>query len=100
MVDTAMSTKKVPKSALKGDSATSRTKATTRFASDSQTVASQVTTISQLMEIVSAVQQDHRTIMSRFDQLTEQIALLLMTQQSVPTSSPAGGHASESGRPK
>jgi len=95
-VDTAMSAKKTPKSALKGNTTTTRPKSQTRFASDSQMVASQVTTVSQLTEIVSAVQQDHKTLLSRFDQLTEQIALLLSNQQSVSSSSPAGGHASES----
>jgi len=99
-VDTAMSAKKVPKSALKGDSTTSRTKPQTRFVNETQTVASQVTTISQLTEIVSVVQQDHKTLMSRFDHLTEQIALLLSHQQPSSTTSQAGGHASESGRPK
>jgi len=99
-VDTAMSAKKVPKSALKGDSPSSRAKPQTRFANDSQTVASQVTTISQLTEIVSVVQQDHKTLMTRFDLLTEQIALLLSNQQPGSTTSLAGGHASESGRLK
>ena len=93
-----MSVKKNPKSALKGDANTTRAKSQTRFANDAQTVASQVTTVSQLTEIVSAVQQDHKTLLSRFDQLTEQIALLLSNQQSVPSPRPAGGHASESGR--
>jgi len=95
-----MSAKKVPKSTLKGDPATNHAKTQTRFASDSQMVASQAMSISQLTEIVSAVQQDHKTLMSRFDRLTEQIALLLSTQQSVLAPSPAGGHESESGQPK
>jgi len=74
--------------------------AQTRFASDTQTVVSQVTTISQLTEIVSAVQQDHKSILSRFDQLTEQMALLLAAQSAPSQQRPAGGHESESGRPK
>jgi len=99
-VNTAMSTKKPPKSALKSDMPNSHGKSQTCFMNDAQTVALQVTTISQLMEIVSAVQQDHKSILSRFDQLTEQIALILSTQQSSSQQHPAGGHASESGHSK
>ena len=99
-VNTAMSTKKIPKSALKKDTTGSSTKTQTRFANDAQTVASQVTSISQLTEIVSAVQQDHKSLLSRFDQLTEQLGLLLSAQSTSPQQRPAGGHASESGRPK
>jgi len=59
-------------------------------------VASQATTISQLTEMVTMVQQDHKTLMSCFDHLTEQIAALLSTKQN-PKQCPAGGHDSESG---
>jgi len=78
--------------ALKGKPATSWGKPQTCFTSDSQMVASQMTTISQLMEMVSMVQQDNKTIMSHFDQLTEQIALLLSAQNSSTMPCPAGGH--------
>ena len=72
-----------------------------RFATDSQTVASQHTTISQLTDMVSEVQQENKTIMSRFDKLNEQIAALLTIQTSSSTHQrPAGGHDSESGRAK
>ncbi len=99
-VNTVMSTKKIPKSALKKDTTNSRNNSQTRFASDTQTVASQVTMISQLTEIVSAVQQDHKLILSRFDQLTEQIALLLSAQSTPSQQCPTRGHESESGQPK
>jgi len=61
-------------------------------------VVSQTTTISQLTDMVSAVQQENKMIMSRFDKLTEQMEALL-TRQQVPNQpqSPAGGHGSESG---
>jgi len=97
-VNTAMSAKKLPKTAIKGNQSNGRTSTQTRFATDSQTVASQVTTISQLTDMVTAVQQDHKTLLSRFDKLTEQLSLLLSDKQSSPSQRPAGGHASESGR--
>jgi len=97
-VNTAMSAKKTPKTAIKGNQSNGRTSTQTRFATDSQTVASQVTTISQLMDMVTAVQQDHKTLLSRFDTLTEQLSLLLSDKQSSLSQRPAGGHASESGR--
>jgi len=56
----------------------------THFASNSQTVASQVTTILQLTEMVSAVQQENKTIMSHFDKWTEQIAALLSARTYQP----------------
>jgi len=69
MVQTTMSVKKMTKSALKGSLATAtKTKTQTRFQSDSQTVTSQVTTISQLTEVVSAVQQENKIILAHFDQ--------------------------------
>ncbi len=96
-VNTAMSAKKTPKSAIKGDQPKGRSSNQTRFATDSQTVNSQVTTISQLTEIVSAVQQDHKTLLSRFDHLTEQLSLLLSEKQPSSSQRPAGGHDSGSG---
>jgi len=63
-------------------------------------VTSQVTTISQLTEMVSVVQQENKTIMSHFDTLTEQIAALLSAQNITMTKRPAGGHAGESGHSK
>jgi len=101
-IKTAMSVKKVPKSALKGTASTvSRATNQARFATDSQTVASQLMTISQLMDMVSAVQQENKTIMSHFDNLNEQIVALLAIQTSSSNSQrPAGGHDSESGRAK
>jgi len=95
-----MSTKKAPKSALKDPSAASgRTPNQTRFAKDNQTVTSQVTTISQLTDLVSVVQQENKTIMTRFDKLNEQIEALLAAQNISPNQQrPAGGHGSESGR--
>jgi len=89
---------KTPKSALKGDSTNGQAKTQTRFASDSQTVASQVTTISQLTDMVFMVQQDHKTLMSRFEHLTEQITLLLSAQQPSTMQCPARGQDSESGQ--
>jgi len=59
-------------------------------------VASQVNTILQLMEMVSMVQQDNKTIMSCFDTLTEQIAALLSAQTPSNTQSPARAHWGES----
>jgi len=77
----AMSIKKTPKLALKGNTQlTMQGKTQTCFASNSKMVTSQVTTISQLMEMVSMVQQENKTIMSCFDQLTEQIAALISAQ--------------------
>jgi len=77
---------------------TGNAKVQMRFANDSKMVTSQVTTISQLTEMVSVVQQENKTIMSRFDQLTEQLAALI--SQKPQTQCPAGGHGSESSRPK
>jgi len=103
MVNTAMSVKKKnPKSVLKSAPLTvARNSQQTRFANDTQTVTSQVTSISQLTDMVSAVQQENKMIMSRFDKLAKQMEALLTVQQ-VPnnSSSPAGGHGSESGRKK
>ncbi len=59
-------------------------------------VTSQVTSISQLTEMVSVVQQENKTIMSCFDQLMEQIAELLSAQKSTTSPCHAGGHGSES----
>ncbi len=84
------------KSAIKGDNSNGRAQTHTQFATDSQTVTSQVTMISQLTEIVSAVQQDHKTLLSRFDQLTEQLSLLLSAKQPSSPQRPTGGHESES----
>jgi len=95
----AMSTKKMPKLVLKGSNvATAQAKPQTWFASNSQMVTLQVTSISQLMEMVSVVQQEKNTIMSWFNQLTEQISVLFSAQQN-PMQCPAGGHRSESGHP-
>jgi len=100
-VKMAMSVKKNPKSALKGAaSTTSHGQTQTCFTSDSKTVTSQVTTISQLTEMVSIVQKENKTIMSHFDTLTEQIAALLSAQTITTTNRPAGGHVSESGHSK
>jgi len=97
-VNTEMSAKKIPKSAIKNKQAMNgKQKTQTRFASDSQMVASQATSISQLTEMVSAVQQENQTIMSCFDQLMEQIAKLLSAQKHPTHSSCARGHRSESG---
>jgi len=68
----------------------------TSFVSDSQTVTSQVTSMSQLMERVSVVQPENKTIMLHFDQLTGQKAELLSAQKTPTTQCPAGGHRSES----
>jgi len=98
-VHTEMSVKKGPKSALKHSPASNgKQKSQTRFASDSQTVASQATSISQLTEMVSAVQRENQTIMARFDTLTEQIAELLSVQKQPTQTSRAGGHGSDSGK--
>jgi len=98
-VQTAMSAKKTPKLATKKNTTATDGKQKPQirlFASDSQTVTSQVTSISQLTEMVSAVQQENKTIMSRFDNLTEQIAELLSMQKSTTSPHQAGGHGSES----
>jgi len=93
-----MSAKKTLKSAIKSVQATDgKQKTQTRFASDSQTVTSQVTSILQLTEMVSAVQQENKTIMSCFDKLMEQIAELLSAQKNTTSPCHAGGHGSESG---
>jgi len=98
-VKMAMSTKKPPKSALKGSPlTTSKTKSQMRFASNSQTVALQVTTISQLTEMVSAVQQENKTIMTCFDQLLEPLAALISQSQVPLNQCQARGHRSESGQ--
>ncbi len=99
-VKMAMSMKKTPKLVLKGSTAaTSQAKTQTQFAHDSQTVTLQVTSILPLMEMVSAVQQENKTIMPCFDQLMEQIAALLSAQQQTTMQHPAGGHRSECGCP-
>jgi len=101
-INTAMSAKKNPRSALKSSSPTAVcTSQQTQFAGNNQTVTSQVTTISQLTDMVSVVQQENKTIMSCFNKLAEQMEALLTTQQ-VPnkSQSPTGGHGSESGRKK
>ncbi len=93
-----MSAQKIPKSALKGSPSTNtKPKTQARFTNDLQTVALQVTTILQLTEMVSAVQQENKTILTHFDQLMEQITALL-SQSQVPTNlRQAGGQ--ESGQP-
>ncbi len=97
-VKTTVSVRKTQKSALKGNTQTNtESKMQKRFASNSKTVTLQVTTISQLMEMVSVVQQENKTIMSRFDQLTKQI---LIAAQNQPLQCQARGHGSESGHPK
>jgi len=97
----AMSVKKTPKSALKGATPTTEKGQTqTRFTGNSKMVTSQVTTISQLTEMVSIVQQENKTIMSHFNTLTEQIAALLSAQNISTTNCPVGGHGSESGHSK
>jgi len=96
-VNMAMSAKKMHKSTIKGDNSNGQAQTHTRFATDSQTVTSQVTMISQLTEIVSTVQQDHKTLLSCFDQLTEQLLLLLLAKQPSSPQHPARGHKSESG---
>jgi len=58
----------------------------------------QVTSILQLMEMVSMVQQENKTIMTQFNQLMEKIAKLLSAQK-YPMQCPARGHGSESGCP-
>jgi len=101
-INTAMSEKKAPKSTLKDSTPkTGRTSIQTRFTTDNQTVTSQVTTISQLTDLVSVVQQENKMIMTRFDKLNEQIEVLLAAQNlSSNTKHPAGGHGSESGQQK
>jgi len=100
MVKMAMSAKKIPKLVLKGSPAADGwPKNQMCFASNSQTVTSQVTLISQLTEMVSAVQQENKTIMLHFDKLTEQIAEHLSAQKTTPNQCPAGCHRSESGQP-
>jgi len=85
MVQTAMSAKKIPKLAIKSKQAMdSKQKTLTHFTSNSQMVTSQATSISQLMEMVSTVQRENQTIMSRFDKLMEQIAELLSAQKIPP----------------
>jgi len=51
-----------------------------RFQSNSQMVASQVTTILQLTEMVSAVQQENKMILACFDQLAAWTAALAFSQ--------------------
>jgi len=72
----------------------SKAKSQTHFANDSQMVTSQVTSILQLMEMVSAVQQENKTIMSCFDTLTKQIAALLSAQNTSTSQCQARGHES------
>jgi len=87
------STKK-PKSALKGSpSATTCSKTQTQFQSDSQMGALQNTMILQLTEMVSAVQHENKTILSHFDQLAEQITML-MSQTHPHNAHPARGQKS------
>jgi len=103
-----MSAKKTPKSVLKSlpskteDSTThtpeKKTRAT-RFAMDAQTVASQVTTISQLTDIVLAVQLENKMIMSRFDTLSAQIVALLANSEIASNKRPAGGPGTSSNKP-
>jgi len=99
-VKTALSAKKTPKSVLKsspskaGDAtsqASDRKTRATRFNTDTHTVASQVTTISQLTDMVSAVQQENKMIMSRFDDISAQLAALLVNSEIASNKRPAGG---------
>jgi len=99
-VQTAMSTKNAPKLALKGSPSTATWPETQmRFQSNSQMVASQVTTILQLTEMVSAVQQENKMILACFDQLAEQMAAISSSQTCTFTQSQARGHSSESSHP-
>jgi len=79
MVKMAMSAKK-HKSILKGSPATSCPITQSLFQSDSQMVTLQVTTISQLTKIVSAVQQENKIILACFDQLAAWTAALASSQ--------------------
>jgi len=101
-INTVMSEKKAPKSMLKDSTPKTGHMATqTRFTTDNQTVTLQVTTISQLTDLVSVVQQENKTIMTHFDKLNEQIEVLLAAQNLSPnTQRPTGGHRSESGQQK
>jgi len=66
LVKMAMSIKKIPKSAIKSTQATDgKQKIQTCFMSNSQMVTSQVTSISQLMEMVSAAQQENNCSATR-----------------------------------
>jgi len=56
-------------------------------------VALQNTMIFQLMEMVSAVQQENKMILSHFDQLAEQIAMLV-SQTHPHNAHPARGQKS------
>jgi len=58
---------------------------------DTNTVASQVTTISQLTDMVLVVQQENKTIMSHFDDLSAQLAALIANSKITPKKRPARG---------
>jgi len=67
---------------------------------DSPTIASQATSIFQLTEQVNEIKQTNITFLAHFDQLAEQMAVLLATSQnSSNPQCPARGHTSGSGCP-
>jgi len=100
MVKTAMSAKKTPKSVLKSSPSKAEDNTTqtsnkktraTRFNTDTQTLASQVTTILQLTDMVLVVQQENKTIMSRFDNLSTQLVALIANSEIASKKWPASG---------
>jgi len=98
MVQTAASAKKVQKSALK-TVADKTTENKTTSHTDSQTVASQATTISMLTTQVQEIHQTNNILLERFDMLAKQMATMMANSSSISSSQPAGGHTSGSSCP-
>jgi len=97
-IKSGLSTKKTCKSALKTSSTNDKSEKTNQ--KDMATITSQSTSISQLTEQVNEIKQSHKTFLDWFDQLAEQMAVLIAaTQPHTNTPHPAGGHIGGSGRP-
>jgi len=92
-IKTAVSTKKLPQSALKNSNSSSQADGK-KSAMDSAMVTSNAMTLSQLTQQVSKIKQSHQAMLDWFDQLTKQMALLLSKSNSSSKKCPAGGNES------
>jgi len=94
MIKSVLSTKKTRKLAMKTNN-TQEGKNTGN--ADSQTTISQNTTISQLTKQVNEIKQTNKMFLTRFNQLTKQMAALLAANNNYSSPQcPARGHLHES----
>jgi len=82
-IKTLVSTKKPSHSVLKNPTNSTPHKAK-KSSSDSAVTMSHGTTLSQMTEQVSEIKQSHKMMLDRFNQLAEQMALLISKSNSSP----------------